>query len=288
MSRHQLHQRWARRFHSPASATAAGKIAAKILLPLLALWYGVLMFLPSARSGTGFSFAHESSSNSSNANNNNNNKSGSPLLRTGSSSISVAPQVPTSPFFENVLEWKEIPLAEAPSNYDGHSSSSSSSNHYTASIEFCSDPAKNLYGYGPVGNCVPGGHTSPLIRIQPKHFYHLTLQNNAHIDTNLHTHGLHVSGVGTVDDVTRVAKPGECLTYDVSEFRKRIRIMNNDCIIHCTVLYFTSLHLSPYLVSHRKRIQIPIVPFFSFYYYYFCCCCCYLPLLLYSELSLFQ
>ena len=48
-------------------------------------------------------------------------------------------------------------------------------------------------------------------------FYHLTLFNNAHIDTNLHTHGLHVSGVGTVDDVTRVAKPGECLTYDVSD-----------------------------------------------------------------------
>ena len=51
---------------------------------------------------------------------------------------------------------------------------------------------------------------------EPYRFYQLTLYNNAHIDTNLHTHGLHVSGVGTVDDVTRVAKPGECLVYDVS------------------------------------------------------------------------
>lgn len=49
-------------------------------------------------------------------------------------------------------------------------------------------------------------------------FYHLTLVNNAHIDTNIHTHGLHVSGVGTVDDVTRVAEPGKCLTYEVRLF----------------------------------------------------------------------
>ena len=53
-------------------------------------------------------------------------------------------------------------------------------------------------------------------RFAPHRFYSLTLYNNAHVDTNLHTHGLHVSGVGTVDDVTRVAKPGECLVYNVS------------------------------------------------------------------------
>ena len=47
-------------------------------------------------------------------------------------------------------------------------------------------------------------------------YYKLTLVNTAHINTNLHTHGLHVSGVGTVDDVTRVVEPGMCLTYEVS------------------------------------------------------------------------
>ena len=131
------------------------------------------------------------------------------VVKSGSS---VSDEAPTSPFFEHVLEWTEVPLEEAPSDYDGRPGSS---NHYRAAIEFCSDPKKDLFGYGPVGNCVPGG-PAPLIRIKPKEFYHLTLYNNAHIDTNLHTHGLHVSGVGTVDDVTRVAKPGECLTYDVS------------------------------------------------------------------------
>jgi len=77
-----------------------------------------------------------------------------------------------SPFFEHVLEWKEIPLDEAPTDYDHNynntgSTSNVGSNHYRASIEFCSDPDTNSYGYGPVGECVPG-KAAPLIRIQPK------------------------------------------------------------------------------------------------------------------------
>ena len=52
--------------------------------------------------------------------------------------------------------------------------------------------------------------------MQPQQLYALTLINTADINTNLHTHGLHVSGVGTVDDVTRVVEPGMCLTYEVS------------------------------------------------------------------------
>jgi FtsP/CotA-like multicopper oxidase with cupredoxin domain len=69
-----------------------------------------------------------------------------------------------------------------------------SDGHLHGVLEFCSDGNKT-YGYGVLGDCVPG-QPSPLIRMKPKHHYHLTLVNNAHIDTNLHTHGLHVSGVG--------------------------------------------------------------------------------------------
>jgi hypothetical protein len=139
---------------------------------------------------------------------------------TDSSSIVVAsPSLPkttaSSPFFEHVLEWKEVSASDYASNHTESDESGGSGHHYAAAIEFCSDPDTNSYGYGPVGGCVPGG-PAPLIRMRPKTFYHLTLYNNGHIDTNVHTHGLHVSGVGTVDDVTRVAKPGECLTYDVS------------------------------------------------------------------------
>ena len=60
--------------------------------------------------------------------------------------------------------------------------------------------------------------------MKPKHHYRLVLVNNAHIDTNLHTHGLHVSGVGSVDDVTRNAKPGECLVYEVSDDGCTLRV----------------------------------------------------------------
>ena len=96
-----------------------------------------------------------------------------------------------SPFFNVTLPWKQVQMS------DSHSlSSDSMNNHYKAVIEFCSDPTQDLYGYGLLGECIPG-QTTVLIRMKPKQFYHLTLVNNGHIDTNLHTHGLHVSGVGT-------------------------------------------------------------------------------------------
>lgn len=66
--------------------------------------------------------------------------------------------------------------------------------HLFGVLEFCSDGNKS-YAYGLLGRCQPG-QPSPLLRMKTKHHYHLILVNNAHIDTNLHTHGLHVSGVG--------------------------------------------------------------------------------------------
>jgi len=148
-----------------------------------------------------------------------------------------------SPFFNVTLPWKQVQMSDS-------LSSNSMNNHYKAVIEFCSDPKQDLYGYGLLGECIPG-QTTVLIRMKPKQFYRLTLVNNGHINTNLHTHGLHVSGVGTssvyykkridfillilfslpilscssrfllycegtVDDVTRVVEPGKCITYDVS------------------------------------------------------------------------
>ena len=83
-----------------------------------------------------------------------------------------SPSPPNSPFFEHVLKWREMPLIEAPSDYDHNYNNSgttdpATSNHYKASIEFCSDPDNETFGYGPVGNCVPG-RAAPLIRIKPK------------------------------------------------------------------------------------------------------------------------
>lgn len=210
------HIRWGSQYPAPSSMLR--KAVVKIVLPLLALWCGllpILLSIPPANS----SISIVSGSGSSKAN---------PLLRTSSSNLYSEPQ--TSPFFEHVLEWFEIPLDEVPTVYDHPGNS----NHYRGSIEFCSDPSTNLFGYGPVGKCVPG-KPAPVIRIKPKHFYQLTLYNNAHIDTNIHTHGLHVSGVGTVDDVTRVAKPGECLTYDVSWFAKKHENVARKSISHQSI-----------------------------------------------------
>jgi hypothetical protein len=89
--------------------------------------------------------------------------------------------------FFTELAWKEGP--------DGR---------FYAVLEFCSD-GNETYAYGPLRNCKPG-QPSPLIRMKPKRHYHLTLVNNAHIDTNLHTHGLHVSGVGKKPENTFVLR----------------------------------------------------------------------------------
>jgi len=139
-----------------------------------------------------------------------------------------------SPFFRVVLPWKQETMADSSEDEgddkDTTTSSNSSrmSNHYKGVLEFCSDADKGLYGYGLLGECVPG-QPSPLIRMKPKTFYQLTVVNNGQVATNIHTHGLHVSGVGTVDDVTRLVEPGNCLTYEVSSFveKKRNQIQKN-------------------------------------------------------------
>eukprot|EP00755_Sulcionema_specki_P004536 Sspe_Gene.30298::Locus_14959_Transcript_1_1_Confidence_1.000_Length_5437::g.30298::m.30298 len=54
----------------------------------------------------------------------------------------------------------------------------------------------------------------PLIRMEGGKRYRMTLRNEvAGAVTNLHTHGLHISGSGNADDVTRRVEYGGCLDY---------------------------------------------------------------------------
>ena len=126
----------------------------------------------------------------------------------------------SSPFFPVVLPWTQVVVedvaaaagaaaAGAANTNTGHT------NHYKGVVEFCGNSTTGKFAYGLPGECVPGESVAPLIRMQPQQYYALTLINTADIHTNVHTHGLHVSGVGTVDDVTRVVEPGMCLTYEV-------------------------------------------------------------------------
>jgi FtsP/CotA-like multicopper oxidase with cupredoxin domain len=81
----------------------------------------------------------------------------------------------------------------------------------TAEIEFCGDGG-SVYGYRLPGEstCGPAGI---VIRMQPGQNHTLVLRNTASVPTNLHTHGLHISGSGNADDVTRSVDGGMCLTY---------------------------------------------------------------------------
>eukprot|EP00004_Rigifila_ramosa_P028489 TRINITY_DN968_c1_g1_i8.p1 TRINITY_DN968_c1_g1~~TRINITY_DN968_c1_g1_i8.p1 ORF type:complete len:471 (+),score=91.80 TRINITY_DN968_c1_g1_i8:56-1468(+) len=85
-------------------------------------------------------------------------------------------------------------------------------------LEFCS-VGTTTFGFrlpGQTACDAPG----PIIRLTRGTRYQITLQNAATSagetsgTTNLHTHGLHVSGDGNGDDVTRMVKPGMCLSYN--------------------------------------------------------------------------
>ena len=87
---------------------------------------------------------------------------------------------------------------------------------YCGQLEFCEDMSSPTikYGYRLPGATVGCGTVNgPVIRMQPDKMYKLTLVNTATVETNLHTHGLHVVGSGNSDDPTRIVKAGECLDY---------------------------------------------------------------------------
>lgn len=85
-----------------------------------------------------------------------------------------------------------------------------------AEIEFCE--GSGTFGYRLLSESGCGLSTAPVIRMEAGKKYMLTLRNKASEPTNLHTHGLHISGDGNSDDITRHVEPGGCLsyTYDVA------------------------------------------------------------------------
>jgi suppressor of ftsI len=87
-------------------------------------------------------------------------------------------------------------------------------------LEYCKVDLRKL-GYRQAGvqgsPCLSPG---PLIRVIPGKRYLLVLKNtmaeteeSSNLETNIHTHGLHVSGDGNGDRITRKAGPGECIPY---------------------------------------------------------------------------
>jgi FtsP/CotA-like multicopper oxidase with cupredoxin domain len=82
-----------------------------------------------------------------------------------------------------------------------------------AVIELCQDVTDNaLFGYR-----LPGQDSCHLaaimIRTQPGNSYRLTIRNNSSDPTNLHTHGLHISGDGNADNPFRSVESGGCIKY---------------------------------------------------------------------------
>lgn len=84
---------------------------------------------------------------------------------------------------------------------------------YVGTLVFC-EQGNGTYGYRLQNDTLPCGSSSPLLRLRPGLAYQLRLVNEASKATNLHPHGLYISGDGNADDITRYAGPGECLLYN--------------------------------------------------------------------------
>ena len=86
---------------------------------------------------------------------------------------------------------------------------------YCSTLDFCESgwPMDDSYGYAiPGQECQPFNGPTILLKAGTK--YKLTLRNTStNTTTNLHTHGLHISGTGNSDDIRRKQGPGECLDY---------------------------------------------------------------------------
>lgn len=101
-----------------------------------------------------------------------------------------------------VLVWSSNQLSGVTCPY-GHD--------FCAEIEFCASGSYYGYRLAQNGPCLTPG---PLIRVRAGKNYYITLRNSVSgVTTNLHTHGLHISGSGNGDDVTRSARFEGCLHY---------------------------------------------------------------------------
>jgi len=86
-------------------------------------------------------------------------------------------------------------------------------------LEFCSE-GTTKFGYRLPGVSSCEIADAPLIRMLPGKKYQMTLRNlniavnGSQAQTNVHTHGLHISGDGNADDMTRFVDAGNCLKYN--------------------------------------------------------------------------
>ncbi len=81
-----------------------------------------------------------------------------------------------------------------------------------AQLTYCARPGGGV-GYRPQNGqqCLSPG---PTMRFAPGRTYGLILCADPGTEaTNLHTHGLHVSGEGNSDDMMRFVLPGDCIFY---------------------------------------------------------------------------
>lgn len=83
-----------------------------------------------------------------------------------------------------------------------------------AQLTLCAAPAGALGYRGDDTGCARG--PGPLLRLKPGVTYGLIfcVDSDVGAPSNVHTHGLHISGSGNADDVTRRAAPGECIFYE--------------------------------------------------------------------------
>lgn len=103
-----------------------------------------------------------------------------------------------------ILQWKKPACQDSP--YD-----------FVGSIQFCQTKINHerRFGYRLDKSQPCGVGPNPLIRMKPGYSYQLRLENDSKYPTNIHPHGLHISGDGNSDDIDRIAtEKGSCLFYN--------------------------------------------------------------------------
>ena len=151
---------------------------------------------------------------------------------------------------QNTLEWSDalcsevIPEKKVAARITGG----------CAKLEFCIRPGfvydDFQFGYrmfdstGVAGPCLSPG---PTMYMKPGFTYGLILCSDKdklgeHPGSNIHTHGLHISGSGNSDDITRHIHPDSCEFYEYaipenhmggSEFQSTIDFVSLFCHIFC-------------------------------------------------------
>ena len=100
----------------------------------------------------------------------------------------------------------------SPPTFAWSTSGCSQGHNYCGTLTFCLDGSTYGYRMSEDSTCYSPG---PLIRLIAGNTYELILANdsNTGVPTNVHTHGLHISGDAPSDDVRIVVPPGESHAY---------------------------------------------------------------------------